>query len=162
MDSITITLIIGFIGLVLTIISAGWLSAYQFRDSLNQLDKRLSEIDKRFAANLSEIKIEIKATREILEDKFEARFQILEERLEANKSELQTQIRALDDRLENTKVSLEERMEANKSELRAEILAVKSDLSFNYNERLGEVQIRLDRIEKDVYARLEQLEKQPV
>ena len=157
-----ITLIIGFVGLVLTIISASWLSAYQFRDSLNQLDKRLGEMDRRFEANLSELRTELKSEIKITREVLDARMDSFEERLEAAKEVFNARMGSFEERLEAAKSSLEYRLETIKSELRAEILAVKHDLSYNYNERLGEVQIRVDRLEKDILPRLEQLERQTV
>lgn len=168
-NPLMITLIIGFIGLALTIISAVWLSSYQFRDSLRQIEKRIedgdksllnqmSEMSKRFEANLSEVRTELKSAIEVLE----ARIRMLEERMESNKVELKAEIRTLQERMEMIKTSLEERMEANKVELKAEILAVKSDLSFNYNEKLGAVENRIIKLEQNILPRIERLEREAV
>lgn len=95
-------------------------------DFNNSLLNQMSEMSKRFESNLSEFRTELKSEIKITRE-------ILEVRIN----------------------SLDEQMESNKAELKAEILTVKSDLSFNYHEKVGAVENRLIWLERDSLPRIE-------
>ncbi len=54
-NPVIISILIGFGGLVITLISASWLTTYQFCDSLRQLEKRIEDFDKHNTAVISEM-----------------------------------------------------------------------------------------------------------